>query len=375
MDRQKEIEQLKAEIKSSEGEVVARQREVGKRLRELGVRNSRSETLRTELEHAHRLLASLEEYRSDARKIQERVELAEQIRQQVKANEEKVVDANKQLAARHEELGRVAFEAFLKCAEDEKQRFQEVFAELLAIEDKVKKIQDEIDELDRKSATKGFFGKTFDMGKRGSLTIQKSWTGRGRDEAMAKTGAKLVALEFHRAVPDEGLVSIMSFVESQQVAVKAAQEETASLRAKEVQIQEELHGLGVAEGKPKGRMEEIDKLCAKSQAELEAQEGEIGKTWYVEKLADESQDEPLGKLFAMISELHAQAQSKDRQIERLKALDEIDALERKAQELRAQKGANEEKIRQLSADIMRWEHDLEEIAGKQAELRKIAEAP
>lgn len=375
MDRQKEIEQLKTDIKSCEGEVAARQREVGKRLRELGVRASRSETLRTELEHAHRLLASLEEYRSDGRKIQERVELAEQIRQQVKANEEKVVDANKQLTARHEELGRVAFEAFQKCPDGEKQRFQEVFAELLAIDDKVKKIQDEIDALDRESAKKGFFGKTFDLGKRGSLTIQRSWTGRGRDEAMTKTGAKLVALDFHRAVPDEGLVSIMSFIETQQAAVKAAQEETASLRAKEVQIQEELHGLGVMEGKPKGRMEEIDKLCAKSQAELEAQEGEIGKTWYVEKLSDETQDEPLAKLHAMLTELNAQAQSKDRQIERLKALDEIDALERKALELRAQKGANEEKIRQLSADIMRWEHDLEEIAGKQAELRKVAEAP
>lgn len=375
MDRQKEIEQLKAEIKTCETDIAARQREVGKRLRELGVRTSRSDTLRAELEHAFRLLASLEEYRSDARKIQERVELAEQIREQIKANEERVADANKQLQARHEELGRVAFEAYQRCPDAEKERFKEVFADVLAIEERVRKLQEEIDEIERERAKKGFFGRTFDLRKLGPLSIQKSWTGRGRDEAMAKAGAKLVALDFHRAVPDEKLVSIMSFVEAQQSAVKAAQEETASLRAKEVQIQEELHGLGVTEGKPKARLDEIDKLCAKSQAELEAQEEEIGKTWYVEKLADEVQDESLAKLHAMLSELHAQAQAKDRQIERLKALDEIDALERKARELHEQKRANEEKIRQLTADNMRWEHDLEEIARKQAELRTIAEGP
>lgn len=375
MDRQKEIEQIRSEIKACEVEIAARQREVGKRLRELGVRSSRSEALRAELEHVHRLLASIEEYRSDARKIQERIELAEQIRQQVRLNEEKISEANRQIAARNEELGRVAFEAYQKCPDGEKERFRGVFAEVLAIEEKVRKIQDEIDELERDRIKKGFFGRTFDLGKLGSLSIQRSWTGRGKDEALARIGAKLVTLDFHRSVPDEALLSIMSFVEAQQAAVKAAQEETASLRAKEVQIQEELHALGVAEGKPKTRLDEIETLCAKTQTELETQERECGKTWYVEKLHDETQDESLQRLHAMLVDLHARIQTKERQIERLKALDEIDTLERKAQELRAQKGANEEKIRQLTADIMRWEHDLEEIARKQTELRKVAEGP
>ncbi len=375
MDRQKEIEQLRSEMKGCEQDSAARQREAGKRLRELEVRSSRSETLRNELGHAHRLLASLAEYRSDAQKIQERVELADQIRQQIKANEEKSADSAKQVAQRTEELGRVAFEAYQKCPDAEKERFKEVFAEVLSIDEQVKGIQGKIDDLERESAKKGFFGKTLDRAKLGSMTIQRSWAGRGRDEAFGKAGAKLAALDFHRAVPDEGLLSIMTFVETQQAAGRAAQEETAGLRAKEVQLQEELHKLGVVEGKPKARQEEIEKLCAKNQAELEALEGEIGKTWFVEKLADETQDEPLGKLFAMLTDLAAQVQAKDRQIERLKALDEIDALERKAAELRTKKAAHEEQIRQLSADIMRWEHDLEELAAKQTELRKVAEGP
>ncbi len=375
MDRQKEIEQLRAEIKGCEQDSAARQWEAGKRLRELEVRSSRSETLRNELDHAHRLLASLAEYRSDAQKIQERVELADQIRQQIKANEEKSADSAKQVAQRTEELGRVAFEAYQKCPDAERERFKDVFAEVLGIDEEVKKIQKEIDELEAERAKKNFFGRTFALGRLGSRTIQKSWKGRGRDEAFGKVGAKLAALDFHRAVPDEGLLSIMSFVEAQQASGRAAQEETAGLRAKEVQLQEELHKLGVVEGKPKARQEEIEKLCAKNQAELEALEGEIGKTWFVEKLADETKDEPLVKLFAMLTDLAAQVQSKDRQIERLKALDEIDALERKAAELRAKKAAHEEQIRQLSADIMRWEHDLEELAAKQTELRKVAEGP
>ncbi|MBI3271803.1 MAG: hypothetical protein HYZ53_22620 [Planctomycetes bacterium] len=368
--REKEIHFLEAEILEAEKKGSAQLADIGRTVIALAPSAVTSDDLARNLEKARAIEARSTKAKEDVDRIRNRVDRLAQIRTALQENDKKIADAHREVEARHGEVGTAAYEAYKTRCTD-KERFRDLFAEILAIDDKKQKLEEEITGLRAGGASQGFFTDIANKAKVEAKKIEQKMKDLGRKPALTACGRRVLDSEFGGAVQDGTLTDLLAAVNNHRKLAVALQEESTALRAEQKKLEEDLRGLGAAEGHEK-RVRDLETDAQAAQVELAALAAAVGQVVYEQKLHEALQSEHVASLAQAIQGLRKDIEERRQKIERLRAQIELDRVGTEMDGYRARRAELEAKIKGLQGEIEGMNAQLETLGQKQESLRKIA---
>ncbi|MBI5366362.1 MAG: hypothetical protein HZA54_04960 [Planctomycetes bacterium] len=368
--REKEIAFLEAEILDCEKKCASGMAEIGRAVVGLAPTGATHDDLARNLEKVRAVDTRATKDREDVDRIKNRVDRVAQIQNSLRENERKIADAQRDVESRHGDIGAVAYEVYrTKCAK--KDAYRDVFAELLAIDEEKQKIEAEIKELDSAAANRGFFAGISDKAKSLAKKTALSMKEMGRKTAAVAAGRKVCDSDFDKQVGDEALTRMLAVVVNNRKLAGTLGEESTALRAEQTKLEEDLRGLGAAEGYEK-RVRELEADAQQAQAELAALAAAVGSVVHEQKLDATLGSDQVTALCKGVSDLKRQVGDKKAQIERWKAQIEMERVATEMDGLKAKRAEREERIRALTGEIAEVDKELATLAQKHEGLRKVA---
>lgn len=329
--------------------------------------------LARQLEDLKKLRAHAGQARDLIQQVKTRCERIGAIETLVKANDDKVREAMREVEHRYREIGEVAGRVYKEqCAQPE--TFRDVFLPLVTLEQELDELRGEIERKRQEGAKLGFFAKMMDKSK--ILLAEGKLRYREMDRASTceEVGRRVCASAFPESVKDPVFAELMAKVEVHRRKAIEVQEETAGVRAEQARLEGELRAFGVV-AEPTRRVQELESEIADTERRL--REGQIAAG---QRLVDAGLVEAVAPEAALrartVLEIRALNQAKQERIERIRAAKDLDKLGDDLTRIYGEKAKAElqlketqEKLAALDAELARHSRraeDLRQRAGNEA---------
>jgi chromosome segregation ATPase len=367
--REKEIFAIESQIASLESQIVSEFVEIGKTLISSGYSGGRSAEITAALERSSALSATVNQRKAEMKAVSERMEHLKTIADTLKANERKVKSVQSEIDSLHKEIGTAAFEAFkAKCKN--KDKYREVFEDVLRVEEEVSKKQKEIEAVETEGKTKGFFGRVKDRANIYLIKAAIVKTEMGRGSALASVGSNILSSDFPSSVNDENLDKVLAVPLGHKRTIAEVTTSSESLRAQQATLQAEVSRLVGSDQNPVSKLKEWEKEVAAAEHEIASMFRSVGEQCYFQRLFDEIGSQELNTHASTIQRLQGDIASRRNQIDSIKAAIELDHAVAECEQLKNRKQAVIAEIEAKQKEIETIEEQIDGNVKRQAELRK-----
>lgn len=367
--REKEIAAIESQIAALESQISSQFVEIGKTLISSGYPGGRNAEMAVMLERSATLTATANQRRAAAKAVSERQEQLKTIADALKANERKIRLEQAEIDSLLKELGSTAFEAFKsKC--ETKDKYREVFEDILKIEEEVARKQKEIETVEAEGKTRGFFSRLKDRTNIYLIKAAIVKTEMGRGSALRSVGLKVLNSDFATSVNDENFTKVLTVALGHKKTIADLTISSESLRAQQATLQAEVLQMVGCDQNPAAKIKEWEKEAAAAEQELASMFRSVGERCFTQGLCDELDSQDLKSRVSTVLRLQEEIRIKRNQIDSIRAASELDQAVAECEQLKKRKQMAIAEIEAKQKEIETIEEQIRSNLDRQAELKK-----
>jgi chromosome segregation ATPase len=350
--RDKLIRELQAKIQKNEELLEQKLKELGRELAALPAESCAGTPLADSYQRCQELNNETSTHRRMIEEIQSTSARIAELENLHKEFGRKISSIHKDVESHFEEVGAAAFAAYKN---KPLSQYEELFADLMKIDEEIMRIEKELEHLSSESRERGFFGRVKDKGKavylKGSLKAKLM----GRAKAYRTVGKAVCNSNLAAELQDPELSRVMAPVEASKDLASQLQQRSEEIAREKEQLSKRLEELGVQDGVSK-RIKELQRKISHMQMALSEIHATLGRTYQEHNLSSQISSPQIETLSQGIENLHQENDQHRNRIKRLEAAIEADQVE--------------QSINQANQQIARLEG---EIAQRQQEIDRLRE--
>jgi DNA repair exonuclease SbcCD ATPase subunit len=283
----------------------------------------------------------------------------EELERKLKGLRAQAAELQKENEAICEEIGRAAFTAYKSVAPQD-ERYREIFEPLLEQEQEITRLEAEPERPQSPSAKGGNFFRIFrETGRslylKGLLGLKKKNMVRVYKEA----GRRFCDLELQGELTDAAVERALAPYAENSRKLQSLNRDVEKIQAEQASLWQELKELG-AEKSHQKRVREIEQAIGRIEDELEDAFVGLGSQFRAKPLSALAEDPEITRYLRSIAKAERSNAQHRRQIERIQAAIQIDALGRQRQNL-------EERIERLDREVKTRQQEIQTLRAQIAE--------
>ncbi len=329
--------------------------------------------IKTNLESSYKKIVDLNrelpEHRQQINKIVRDTARHNEINKLLKDSKEELKTLEKESSTICRDIGEAAYLSFKKTP-DPGEYYLELFSDLVAHDQAIEKIEDELDQHHYNKRTRPIFKKLMDKGRAALLSSSKSAKIMALPGLYRKAGQKLCESELGEEAADKTFTQLMDpYLKNRRQAGKIENRDQ-ELLAEQERLWQELKALG-AEKRHQKLVKELEKTTRHIEEELEQFHAELGKRYCKDHPASVVSDEYIEESLKKLERLDKEKNSSKKQIKRLNAALEIERIDDEVNSKKSRIETLEAEIRDRSEQVKELASGIENLAKEKKTLEKV----
>jgi len=329
--------------------------------------------LKTNLESAYKKIVDLNrelpEHRQRISKVVRDTARHNELSKLLKDSKEELKTLEKESSTICRDIGEAAYLSFKKIP-DPDEYYLELFSDLVAHNQAIEKIEDELDQHHYNKRTKPILKKLMDKGRAALLSSSKSAKMMALPGLYRKAGEKLCESERSEESADKTFTPLMEpYLKNRRQAGKIESRNQEFL-AEQERLWQELKALG-GEKRHQKLVKELEKTTRHIEEELEQFHAALGKLYCKDHPPSVVGDEYMEESLKNLDRLDKEKNSTKKQIKRLNAALEIERIDEEENSIRSRIETLEAEIRNRSEQVKEIATGIEDLAKKKKTLEKV----